>query len=58
MFKVKVNFKLFPANQNVLFYKTIATIAVCTLGIVSMYITHGETGIGYATIGLIFIWVD
>ena len=36
--------------------KAIASISVCILGGVSMYITNGSTGIGWAILGLMFIW--
>ena len=35
--------------------KGIASIAVCGAGAFSMYITKGETGIGWAILGLIII---
>lgn len=38
------------------FSKTIASIVVCIAGTVSMYITDGETGIGWSIVGLIVIW--
>ena len=36
--------------------KGLASIAVCALGAISMKITKGETGIGWAIFGLIIIW--
>ena len=36
--------------------KAVASIAVCTMGTICMKITRGETGIGWAIIGLIIIW--
>ena len=36
--------------------KAIASVAICFLGGLSMYITNGETGIGWAVLALIFIW--
>jgi len=36
--------------------KAIASVAVCALGALSMYVTKGETGIGWAIFGLVLIW--
>lgn len=36
--------------------KGIATIAVCVLGIYSMYVSNGQTGIGWAILGVFLIW--
>jgi len=36
--------------------KAVGSIAVCLLGAVSMYLSKGQTGVGYAIIGLYFIW--
>ena len=36
--------------------KAVASLGVCFLGAVSMYVTNGETGIGWAILGLMFIW--
>ena len=36
--------------------KTIASVAVCLLGVASMYFSDGETGVGWAILGLIVIW--
>jgi len=36
--------------------KGIATIAVCALGAWSMYISNGNTGIGWAILGVLLIW--
>lgn len=36
--------------------KGLASIGVCGLGAVSMQITKGETGIGWAIFGLLLIW--
>ena len=36
--------------------KGIATIAICSLGALSMYITHSSTGIGWALLGIIVTW--
>jgi len=33
-----------------------ASIGVCVLASVSMYVTGGETGIGWGILGLMFIW--
>lgn len=34
----------------------IASVAVCSLGAFSMYITKGKTGVGWAILGLFIIW--
>lgn len=34
----------------------LATIGVCLLGGLSMYITNGSTGIGWAILGVALIW--
>jgi hypothetical protein len=36
--------------------KGLASIAVCGIGAYAMYITGGETGIGWAMFGLFLIW--
>ena len=36
--------------------KGLASVAVCAAGALSMYISNGETGIGWTILGLIFIW--
>lgn len=36
--------------------KAIASVACCALGAVSMWITDGTTGIGWAILGLLIIW--
>ena len=36
--------------------KGLASVAICALGGVSMWITDGDTGIGWAIIGLIVVW--
>ena len=36
--------------------KGIATIGVCALGTLCMYWTKGETGVGWAILGVFFIW--
>jgi hypothetical protein len=36
--------------------KGIASIAVCVAGAYCMKITGGQTGIGWAILGLFFIW--
>jgi hypothetical protein len=38
--------------------KAIASVAVCALGAYCMYVTHGETGAGWAFLGLVVIWVE
>jgi len=36
--------------------KSIASIAVCAMGTACMYFTHGQTGIGWAILGLMIVW--
>jgi len=36
--------------------KGLASIAVCGMGAFSMYVTNGDTGIGWAIFGLMLIW--
>lgn len=36
--------------------KGIASIAVCAMGAYVMYLTKGNTGIGWAIFGLLIIW--
>jgi hypothetical protein len=36
--------------------KTIASVAICFAGAYCMKITNGTTGIGWAVLGLLFIW--
>jgi len=36
--------------------KSFATIAICGLGLGCMEITNGETGVGWALLGLFFVW--
>jgi len=36
--------------------KAIASISVCTMGAISMEITNGNTGIGWAIVGIAIIW--
>lgn len=38
------------------FSKAIASIAVCALGTFSMYYSHGDTGVGWAILGILIIW--
>lgn len=33
-----------------------ASVAVCTLGVLSMYFSGGATGIGWAILGILIIW--
>jgi len=37
-------------------HKWIATIAVCLLGGYCMYLTGGDTGVGWAILGVFLIW--
>ena len=43
-------------NMGVYLNKGMASIAVCALGAYCMYITNGRTGVGWAILGLMFIW--
>ena len=36
--------------------RTLVSIAVCVGGIFAMWITDGETGIGWMIFGLIIVW--
>ena len=36
--------------------KAVASIAVCYLGVESMIITDGSTGVGWGILGIMFIW--
>ena len=36
--------------------KGLATIGVCILGGFCMYVSKGETGVGWALLGVLFIW--
>ncbi len=36
--------------------KGLASIGVCGLGAYCMYLTNGETGVGWAILGLLIIW--
>ncbi len=36
--------------------KGIASIAVCALGVLSMYFSDGTTGVGWAILGIMMIW--
>lgn len=39
-------------------WRGVATVAVCALGAFAMWITNGQTGVGLAIIGVMFIWID
>jgi hypothetical protein len=43
---------------NLAFEKGLASIAVCLIGAYSMRITDGGTGVGWAILGLMFIWAN
>ena len=45
-------------NKNILLNKAVSTIAVCSLGAFSMYISGGDTGIGWAFLGVWVIWAQ
>lgn len=34
----------------------LATLAVCGAGALAMYVTKGETGIGWSVLGILIIW--
>lgn len=36
--------------------KGLATLAVCALGAAAMYFSGGQTGVGWAILGVLFIW--
>ena len=36
--------------------KGLATIGVCAMGAFVMWLTNGRTGIGWAILGMLFIW--
>lgn len=36
--------------------QAVASVAVCAAGAYCMYVTGGETGIGWAILGLMIIW--
>jgi hypothetical protein len=38
--------------------RAIASVSVCVLGMVAMYLSDGLTGVGWAVLGLFFIWVE
>ena len=38
--------------------KAIASVVICAAGAYSMFITGGETGIGWALAGMFFLWVE
>ena len=42
--------------MNLMWAKMLSSIAVCGLGIFSMWITKGNTGVGWAILGVFLIW--
>ncbi|MFW6219709.1 MAG: hypothetical protein ACOC33_02575 [bacterium] len=38
------------------FEKGLASIAICGLGAYAMYVSNGQTGIGWAILGIFIIW--
>lgn len=36
--------------------KGLASLAVCAAGAYCMYVTNGQTGIGWSILGLLIIW--
>lgn len=43
-------------SDNTKIGKGIATVAVCCLGGFCMWLTGGETGVGWAILGVLLIW--
>lgn len=44
------------ALQAVIWARAVATISVSIMGAVSMYVTAGKTGAGWAILGILIIW--
>jgi len=42
--------------MHILYGKSIASVAVCALGGYCMKVSKGETGVGWAILGLLLIW--
>lgn len=38
--------------------KTLATLFVVALGVGAMYLSDGKTGVGWAILGVLLIWVN
>ena len=36
--------------------KWLASFAVCFLGMFSMWVSNGDTGIGWAILGILIVW--
>ena len=43
-------------NRHRMISKAIASVAVCAMGAFVMWLTKGNTGIGWAILGLALIW--
>lgn len=43
-------------DPSIVLAKAVASIAVCGAGSYAMHVTNGETGIGWAVLGLLIIW--
>jgi hypothetical protein len=50
------NIKRRKNKMDIYVAKALASIAVCFAGAYCMKITKGQTGIGWAVLGLLFIW--
>ena len=38
------------------FNKAVASVSVCIMGMFSMHVTNNNVGIGWAILGIAFIW--
>lgn len=47
-----------PTPEYVYKWKAVASFAVCAMGAAAMYATEGNTGIGWALLGLVVVWND
>lgn len=36
--------------------RAVACLGICTLGIAAMYFSGGETGVGWAILGIVFVY--
>jgi hypothetical protein len=36
--------------------KMLSTVAICMMGTYCMWLTNGKTGIGWAILGVLFVW--
>ena len=44
-------------NKGEVIVRTVASIAICSLGAISMFASDGASGIGWAIIGVSIIWL-